>query len=59
MQQQQTLKLETETKVSSKNTPAITAHATGATEENEMKIFEIRTYTRFHLFCLIITKTEV
>ncbi len=35
------MKLETETEVRSKNTPAITDYAIGAAKENEMKIFEI------------------
>ncbi len=37
---------ETETEVRSKNTPAITTYAIGATKENEMKIFEIITLSK-------------
>ncbi len=37
------MKLETETEVRNKNTPAITAYAIGAVKDSKMKIFEIIT----------------
>ncbi len=37
------MKLESETEVRSKNTPAITNHVAGTTKDNKMKIFEITT----------------
>ncbi len=37
------MKLETETEVRSKNTPAITAYAIGAAKDNKITIFEIIT----------------
>ncbi len=35
------MKLETETEVRSKNTPAINTYAIGAAKDNKMKIFQI------------------
>ncbi len=50
------MKLETETEMRSKNTPAITAHAIGAAKDNKMKIFEILTLTLVNLsVCLYVT----
>ncbi len=37
------MRLETETEVRSKNTPAITTYTVGAVKDNELKIFEIIT----------------
>ncbi len=39
------MKLETETEVRSRNTPAITGYAIGAAKDSETKIFEIITLT--------------
>ncbi len=48
------MKLETETEARSKNTPVITANATGAVKDNEMKIFEIITLYNLNLgFCMV------
>ncbi len=46
------MKLETETEVKSKNTPAITDYARGATKDNAMRIFEIITLKLTVLFSI-------
>ncbi len=43
------MKLETETEMKSKNTPAITDYAIGATKDNEMKILQYRLQYDFKL----------
>ncbi len=40
------MKLESETEVRSKNTPAITAYAIGVVKDNKMKIFKITTLNK-------------